>query len=48
MKASATDEDGVTHYVWVDTKPEIGDTVDLSNPLCSIAPPKIFNPEFEN
>jgi hypothetical protein len=40
----ATDEDGVTHYVWVDVKPEIGDTVDLSNPLCSIAPPKIFTP----
>ena len=42
----ATDEDGVTHFVWLDKKPEVGEHVDLSNALCSIAPPKFtVNPE---
>ena len=41
----AVDQDNVSHYVWVETKPEIGETLDMSDVLCSIAPPAIFNPE---
>jgi hypothetical protein len=37
------DEEGVIHYVWVDKKPEVGEHVDMSDVLCSIAPPKLEN-----
>jgi len=40
------DHENVSHYVWFDAKPGIGEKVDVSNPLCSIAPPKIFTPEI--
>jgi hypothetical protein len=35
----------ITHYVWTEKKPEIGETIDMSQVICSIAPPQIFNPE---
>lgn len=41
----AVDQDNVSHYAWVEAKPQVGEKVDLSNVLCSIAPPKIHNPE---
>ena len=41
----AVDQDNVSHYVWVETKPKLGEHIDMSDVLCSIAPPKIFNPE---
>lgn len=41
----AVDQDHVRHYVWVETKPKVGEQLDMSTVLCSIAPPKIFNPE---
>lgn len=43
------DADNVSHYCWFDVKPKVGEKVDLSNPLCSIAPPKIYttNPEHQ-
>ena len=37
------DHKKVSHYLWLDKKPKVGEKVDLSNPLCVIAPPKIFN-----
>jgi hypothetical protein len=40
------DKEGVTHYIWMDKKPEVGEHVDMSDVLCSIAPPKFtVNPE---
>lgn len=39
------DTENVSHYVWLDTKPKVGEKVDMSNPLVSIAPPKIYTPE---
>lgn len=42
------DSENVAHYCWFDVKPKQGETVDLSNVLCSIAPPKIFTPKPEN
>lgn len=42
------DPDNVAHYIWFDVKPQIGEEVDMSNPLVSIAPPKYFTSELEN
>lgn len=39
------DHENVSHYVWLDVKPKVGEKVDMSNVLVSIAPPAIFNPE---
>ena len=39
------DQDKVSHYVWVEVKPLLGETMPMDDILCSIAPPKIFNPE---
>ena len=39
------DHENVSHYVWLDVKPEVGEHVDMSNVLVSIAPPATFNPE---
>jgi len=38
------DHEGTTHYIWVDKKPEVGEHIDLSNPLCVIAPPQFGGP----
>lgn len=39
------DNENVSHYLWFDgEKPKHGEKVDLSNPLVSIAPPKIITP----
>lgn len=35
---------GVSHYVWVDRKPEIGESIDMSCILCSIEPPNLTPP----
>lgn len=40
------DPENVSHYVWLDVKPKVGEHVDMSNVLVSIAPPKIFTPEM--
>jgi len=40
----AVDQDKVSHYVWVEKRPVVGEELDLSDVLCSIAPPDIFNP----
>lgn len=37
--------DNVSYYIWVEEKPKVGEKVDLTEPLCVIAPPAIFNPE---
>ena len=41
------DHDHTTHFVWFDVKPGVGEHVDMSGLLCSIAPPKIFTPKPE-
>jgi hypothetical protein len=39
------DENLVHHYIWVEEVPEIGHLFDMSEVLCSIAPPRIYHPE---
>ena len=34
------DKDQNHHYLWLDKKPEVGDTLDMSQCLCVIEPPK--------
>lgn len=38
------DESGTTTFIWSDKRPEMGEHIDLSNPLCVIAPPEFGGP----
>lgn len=42
------DHDHTTHFVWFDVKPGVGEHVDMSGLLCSVAPPQIYTPKSEH
>ena len=41
------DHENVSHFMWFDVKPAVGECIDVSGALCSIAPPKIYTPKPE-
>lgn len=39
-----TTADGTSHFAWLDETPGIGDTMDVSTVILSVAPPKFHTP----